>query len=231
MITRSLLTLALCCGCASDNQSSANNTQTTLTGSGSAAHGAAAGGSPDRSKPMTNLEKAYAAFRDHAARKLGVSPDKIQGGPGTEELVKMSKGTVGSVWAYTVRAAGKPDEVRGWATADGTVVTLEQNLGVLLAEAGVWGGGVSPPLTAPQIAERLTWSLGMNHSVFVAPHLGVPAPEIVLKDGAGTLTFVINYRRPGPGGAGGGPRQLTRIEIALTADRRATATQTRIPSP
>ncbi len=233
MIARSLVAIALCCGgCASDNQSSANNTQTTPPGSGSAAPGSAAAGAPDRSKPMTNLDKAYAAFRDHAARKLGVPPDKIQGGPGTEALLKMSKGTIGSVWGYAVRSDAKPgEEVRGWATGDGTVITLEQNLGMLLAEAGVWGGGVSPPLTAPQIAERLAWSLGMNYTVFIAPHLGVPAPELVLKGGAGTLSFTVNYRPPGPGGAGGGPRQLTRFEIALTADRRATATRTPVRSP
>lgn len=231
LIIRSLYVAVLCGGCASDNHNGAS--AKSSSGSGAGTGSAPVANKPsDRSKPMTGVPAAFAAFRAHAAQKLGVAPDKVEGGPSTEADVDLLPQRVGSVWAFIMRPAGVYDrEVRGWAIADGTVVTLEQNLGVLLAEAGVWGGGVSPPLTAPQIAELLAWSLGMNHGVFIAPHLGVPAPEIALKNGAGTFTFTLDYHQPGPGGAGGGPRQLTRYEIALTADRRATATHKRVPSP
>jgi hypothetical protein len=231
LIVKALCAAALLWGCASDKQNGGSQ-KNPSPGGGGTGSGPVANNPPDRSKPMTGVAAAFEAFRAHAAQKLGVPADKIEGGPRTEADVDLVPQRVGSVWAFIMRKSGVYDnEVRGWAIADGTVITLEQNLGLLLAEAGVWGGGVSPPLTAPQIAERLVWSLGMNHNVFIAPHLKVPAPEVTLKDGAGKLTFVVDYRQPGPGGAGGGPRQLTRFEIALTADRRATATQTRIPSP
>lgn len=105
-------------------------------------------------------------------------------------------------------------------------VTVGQNLGVLLVEAGVWGSGAMPALTATQIADRLVWSLGRNHHVFVDPALGVAAPEIRLSDGGGTMTFVEHF-----GSVGGGSHDLTRFDIALTRDHGATATQTSLPPP
>jgi hypothetical protein len=227
LVVKALCASALIWGCASDRQN-AGSQKNTPPGGSSAGSGPVANNPPDRSKPMTGITAAHAAFRAYAAQKLGIAIDEIEGGPKDEALARMVEARVGSVWAFIMRKSGVYDrDVRGWATADGTVVTLEQNLGVLLDEAGVWGRGVTPPLTAVQIAERLVWSLGMNYAVFMLPHLGVPAPELEMKDGAGKLTFVVDYQQPGPRG----PRQLTRFEIALTADRRATATQARIPSP
>ncbi|HSK03530.1 MAG TPA: hypothetical protein VK932_19900 [Kofleriaceae bacterium] len=227
LVVKALCVSALFWGCASDRQNAGSQKNTPPGGSSTGA-GPVANNPPDRSKRMTGVAAAFEAFRAHAAQRLGVPADQIEGGPRTEADVGLVPQRVGSVWAFIMRKSGVYDhEVRGWATGDGTVVTLEQNLGVLLDEAGVWGRGVTPPLTAVQIAERLTWSLGMSYAVFMLPHLGVPAPELVMKDGAGKLTFVVDYQQPGPRG----PRQLTRFEIALTADRRATATQARIPSP
>jgi len=181
---------------------------------------------------MTGITAAYTAFRAYAAQKLGIPADKVEGGPNDEALAKMMKTRVGTVWAFIMKKPGVHDtDVRGWAAGDGTVITLEQNLGVLFAEAGVWGGGVAPPLTAREIADRLAWSLGTRYIVYAEPDLGAPAPELALKGGAGTFTFTVDYRESGPGGAGGGPPQLTRFEIALTTDHRATATRKRVPSP
>ena len=131
---------------------------------------------------------------------------------------------VGAIWAMTMFHQFEPEiELRGWATPDGTVITVEQDLGLLLIEAGVWGSGVIPALTATQIAHRLAWSLGRNHEVVVDATLGAPPPEIDLTDGAGTMSFVDDF-----GGAGGGPHELTRFEIALTEDHRAIVTQTSV---
>jgi hypothetical protein len=174
-----------------------------------------------------NAFPATAAFRKYAATKLGIPESNVDDGPRNEDEASWSKERIGSLWAITVCRHEKiQDEVRGWASQDGTVVTLDQNLGILLEAAGVWGGGVTPPLTAQEIAERINWSLGMNYTVFTNLTVGVPAPALELTDGAGKLTFVINYTQPGPGGAGGGPRQLTRFEIALSKDHKATATHT-----
>jgi hypothetical protein len=173
--------------------------------------------------PMTGTyAAAVAAFRAHAASLLRIDVAQVQGGPVHESLAAMVTSRVGSVWGFTMHGSTPIPEVRGWATKDGVVVTVDQHLGVLLTEAGVWGGGVKPALTATEIAERVTWALGMNYTVFMNPAVGAAAPTLALEDGAGTLSFVVNYQQPGPGGSGGGPRQLTSIEIALGKDHQAT---------
>jgi hypothetical protein len=174
---------------------------------------------------MSGIAKANTAFREYAAKKLGFPADKLEGGPNTEADIPLVPQRVGSVWAFVMRKPGdNKNEVRGWAIADGTVITLEQNLGLLFAEAGVWGGGASPPLTERELADRLLWTFGPKYVL-------APTPKLTLKDGAGTFVFHVNYRESGPGGVGGGPPQLTRVEIALTPDHHATATQTRVSTP
>ena len=197
-------------GCASDSSSA----------------GPSGGSATKGSKKMPGEEfPAVVAFRAHAAKKLGIPVDQVQGGPISEVHANLFKNQrVGKIWAFVMYTPGTPKvETRGWATPDGKVITLEQNLGLLFAEAGVWGGGVSPPLTAQELADRLIWSQGVNFSPQRDLRLGIPAPELTVQDGAGTLTFISGYRAPGPGGAGGGPVQLTRFEIALTKDQQAIA--------
>jgi hypothetical protein len=220
----------LCAAACASDKSHTGVTQSTPPGSGSAptkGDGAAAG--DERSGSMTaKLPPATAAFRTYAATKLGIPESQVDGGPSNEQEASWFDQRVGSLWAMTMFPHGKPQsDIRGWASKDGTVVTVDQNLGLLLAEAGVWGGGVTPALTPVQIAERIAWSLGMNHLLFMESTLGVPPPEVKLTGGAGTMAFVINYTPPGPGRA---PRQLTRFDIALTKDHHATATRTAMPA-
>jgi len=211
-ILEALCAIALFAACASDKQN-AGTPQNLGTAN-----------PPDRSKPMNGITAAYTAFRTYAAGKLGIPVDQVEGGPNDEALGKMMKTRVGSLWAFAMKKPGDKNEVRGWATDDGTVITLEQNLGLLFAEAGVWGGGVSPPLTDREIADRLLWTFGPKYVLY-------PGTKLTLENGVGTFVFTVNYRESGPGGVGGGPPQLTRVEIALTADHHATATQTRSPTP
>jgi len=203
--------------CASDNSRAAPG------GSGSASTTA-----PGKGKKMAGEEfPAVVAFRAHTAKKLGISVDQVQGGPISEAHANLFKNQrVGKIWAFVMWGPGTPKvEVRGWATPDGKVITLEQNLGPLLAEAGAWGGGATPALTGKDLADRFAWSLG-DATVEINNAIGVPYPELVMKDGAGTLRFVLGRREPGPGGAGGGPVTRTLFEIALTKDQQATATRT-----
>lgn len=90
---------------------------------------------------------AVVAFRAFAAQKLGIAVDQVQGGPTSEAHAALFKEQrVGKLWAFVMwrpetKKAPKV-EVRGWASPDGKVITLEQNLGLLFAEAGAWGGGL-----------------------------------------------------------------------------------------
>jgi len=178
------------------------------------------------------LPRATQAFRAYAAVRLDVPEDHIGGGPRNEAEASLYPQRVGAIWAIEVFHLLEPEMiVRGWATSDGRVITIDRDLGVLLLEAGVWGGGVMAAVTASDLADRLSWSLGMNHQVFVNTALGVPAPELHMLDGAGAMSFVDDLHMPGPGGAGGGPHDLTRFDIALTADHTATATATPLPNP
>jgi hypothetical protein len=187
-----VLGIALClwpAACASDNNSAA-------PGGGGAATTSASG----KGKKMPGEEfPAVVAFRAYTASQLGISIDQVKGGPLSEVHANLFKNQrVGKVWAFAMWGPDTPKvEVRGWATPDGKVLTLEQNLGPLLAEAGAWGGGVTPPLNAMELAERFTWSLA-DHTVQINNAIGIPYPELAMKDGAGTLRFVAGRREPAP---------------------------------
>jgi hypothetical protein len=182
------------------------------------------GCSEKRSDPMPGFDKAHASFRDHAARALKLSPDRILVSPIEEDASVQLDQRVGAAWAFYGSSRDHPDrQVRGWAIADGTVITPEQNLGLLFAEAGVWSG--KPKLDADALAERLAWAMGMNHRV-VGPRSLHVAPS-----GTGTLSFQVAYRPPGPGGAGGGRDRISQCTVTLTADHHARLVTTAIAAP
>ncbi|HEX8097675.1 MAG TPA: hypothetical protein VF507_06545 [Pyrinomonadaceae bacterium] len=196
--------------------------------------GAAVRTSPLQKPPTSNQTpadgtgfKPTRAFREYAARKLNVTPADIEGGAINAETAKTMPNSVGNAWAFIVWVkADRAREVRGWATPGGDVITPEQNLGLLLAEAGVWGRKRRQEQTrelAARLAGLIVWAYGMNHMVVNDPDIKIPVLE--LSDGDGALTFVSSYRAPGPGGAGGGPNTYTLNTVALTRDRKATLTK------
>ncbi len=149
------------------------------------------------------FDKARASFCDYAARELKLSPDRVLVSPIEEDPSVQLDQRVGAAWAFYGSSKDHPDrQVRGWAIADGTVITPNQNLGLLLAEAGVWSG--KSKLDAAALADRLVWSMGANHRVVGASSLHVDP------SGTGTLSFQVAYRPPGPGGAGGGGEPPTK---------------------
>jgi hypothetical protein len=178
-----------------------------------------------RSDPMhAGFDKAQASFRDHAARVLKLSPDRVLVSPIEEDPSVQLDERVGAVWAFYGSSKDHPDrQVRGWANADGTVITPDQNLGLLLAEAGVWSG--KPTLDADALAQRLVWAMGANH------RLVGPRGLHVDPSGAGTLSFQVAYRPPGPGGAGGGRDRVSQCTVALTADHHARLATTAVAAP
>jgi hypothetical protein len=185
---------------------------------------AACPGCSKKGDPMPGFDKAHASFRDHAARALKLSPDRILVSPIEDDASVQLDQRVGAAWAFYGSSKDHPDrQVRGWAIADGTVISPEQNLGLLLAEAGVWSG--KPRLDADALAERLAWAMGANHRV-VGPRSLHVEPS-----GTGTLSFQVAYRPPGPGGAGGGRDRLSQCTVTLTADHHARLATTAVAAP
>lgn len=170
--------------------------------------------------------KAYQGFREHAARVLDAPVDDIQGGPSYEEAANQAKETVGGAWALSCfRKDDPPTKVFGWAEADGTVITLEQNLGALFQEAGEWSEGAA--LDAVAMAQRLVWAMGMNHRLRIEPEMQRPAPTLSREDdGSGSLVFFVGYRPPGPGGPGGGLEDVVQVTVKLGADGGAELSKT-----
>jgi hypothetical protein len=171
---------------------------------------------PSRAAAMKpGFQKAFTSFQEYAAAQLGVIVDQVQAGPDGED-VKMEQ-TLGKAWAYTAiqKDISAPRQIRGWGTADGTVVTPQQNLGALLREAGVWS---KKARKAQDIAAAITWAMGTDYSINLDPW-----PEIKLdKKGAGTFIFAVDSRQSGPGGAGGGPTTKQLVTVTLSADHSAT---------
>jgi hypothetical protein len=206
---------------------------TGCAGGGGAGSGGGGGGSPGEFTPR-------AAFRAYAARVLQVPPGEIRGGDNDAKSAAAGEHSRGGAWQYVMFHGGNlANAVRGWATADGTVITRDQNLGVLFAEAGVWA---RPPIhsateLANLLAEDLVWSYGITNEL--AMTIGdMEAPRLTLAaDGSGTLRFFSNDHgggsRPvpaaqaGPLGSGGAPADVYwENVVVLTADHKATLTQT-----
>lgn len=178
-----------------------------------------------RSNPPMNagFDKALASFRDFAAAQMKVAPKKVNVGPPAEGVANIWKiptatgdlvGKIGGAWAFEAGSDGKPD-VRGWATPDGTPITMKDNLGRLFEEAGAWTS--SPRATPDEIAARLAWSLGMGSAVDAER----AAPSLKMNgDGTGTFEFHRAFRPPGPGTK----IFVQRCTVALTADHKARAT-------
>lgn len=179
----------------------------------------------EKRNPMhAGFDKAYASFRDHAARALKLSSDRVLVSPIEEDASVQLDQRVGAAWAFYGSSKDHPDrQVRGWAVADGTVITPEQNLGRLMVEAGVWSG--KSKLDADALAERLAWAMGMNHRVVGPRSLRVDP------SGAGALSFQVAYRPPGPGGAGGGRERVSQCTVTLTADHHARFAATAVAAP
>ena len=178
-----------------------------------------------RSAPMhAGFDKAHASFRDHAARALKLPPDRVLVSPIEEDPSVQLDQRVGAVWAFYGSSKDHPDrQVRGWAVAEGTVITPDQNLGLLLYEAGAWSD--KPKLDADGLADRLVWAMGMNHRVVGPRSLHVDP------SGKGTLSFQVAYRPPGPGGAGGGRERVSQCTVTLTADHHARLVTTAVAAP
>jgi hypothetical protein len=126
--------------------------------------------------------------------------------------------------------------LRGWATADGTVITPKRDLGRLFAEAGVWRqppGGKLDGL-ASTLADDLVWSYGEGAAVESSN--GAAYPTLTLAaDGAGTLVFFSTTASSDAdpdaistsgGAGGGGAGQFTfQDTVVLGADHAATLTR------
>lgn len=179
----------------------------------------------NKSAPMQDgFDKAHASFRDHAAHVLKLSPDRVLVSPIEADPSVQLDQRIGAAWAFYGSSKDHPNQqVRGWAIADGTVITPDQNLGLLLVEAGAWSG--KPKLDANALADRLVWAMGMNHRVVGSRSLHVDP------NGTGTLSFQVSYRPPGPGGAGGGPDRVSQCTVTLTADHHARLATTAAAAP
>lgn len=192
--------------------------------------------------PMSDgFEVASAAFVAHAAQHYGVQPAQIFIVPktaGLAETWKVASGAtqinpkVGAAWAFETARGGQPGPpLRGWALADGTIITRKANLGQLMIAAGLAPGQAAPaqaapshttpgqatpiqspgPLTPEQLVQRLIWSFGPPH---------VPSDQPVTQTHAspgtpGTLTFSSRLIIPG------GPLQVASFILTQTADGQA----------
>ncbi len=189
-------------------------------------------GRADASPPGAGF-KPKQAFLAHAAKILQVSPDQLEGGANDEAGAKLGDMNFGGAWQFVMwpKSMQGQRETRGWATADGTVVTADENLGVLFVEAGVWKK--PSPKNSDELADKLAAAIAWSYGVSSAGHPGVvkilsqglAPPRLTLKRDAGSLHFFLEQHPIGPGGAGGGPTTYYEVDVALTADHKATLTK------
>jgi hypothetical protein len=190
---------------------------------------------PPRQAPVTAESPTVAAFRAHVAQRLHVPPDGLD----DDTAYIRGKHDHGAARAVMMRTKdARRVEVRGWATADGAVITPNRNLGLLLAEAGVW---TQPPNTklgdlAMTLAEDLVWAYGEGAEVESSGDFPYPALTLAA-DGAGALVFFSSTQSSDPdpeahlgggaaaGGGGGAGQSTFQDTVTLTADHQATLTR------
>lgn len=196
-----------------------------LLGCGSADKMSAATGA-SASQSASDKENAFPptrAFRAHAAKLLKVPVEQITGGLQSERSATYNPHTRGRAWAIEVYTeTDPPRSIVGWVTPDSVVVTAHHNLGVLLAESGLWNKspkGDSMELTT-QIVNDIIWSYGNG-----ARPEGYDPIEWA-PDGSGKLGFTINdYHGAYAYGRGGGGAPMDRYfdaVVTFTADHKAT---------
>jgi len=187
---------------------------------------------PAKAAPMITFMPTL-KFHEYAAKVLGIQASEVEGGPNdAADAASPRPYTTGNAWGLIVHPKGNYQrEVRGWITADGTVISAEQNLGLLLAEVGVWTKDRTPTdnEVARKAAELIVWSYGYGYILMKDRAFGRTPPTLTLKpDGSGELVFFTNYKSPGPGGAGGGPDNITEHRVGFKADKSATLTKKKL---
>lgn len=194
-----------------------------MTGGGGGGGGAGAGGE----------FKPKAAFRAYAAARHDMPPGDFEGGADDAATAASEEHSRGRAWQFHMwHRTDRYTVVRGWATADGTVIAPDQNLGLLFVEEGVWARPPRMPLDklAMQLAADLVWSYGPGTTLETMQAFGLGPPELVLAaDGSGKLHFFSNDHGGAMPGMGGGAPPDTYWEntVVLTADH--TATLTKVP--
>jgi hypothetical protein len=172
-----------------------------------ACEGPSRGHSRPKGDPMTEeFEAARAAFIQYASQTLQVDPGdlkQVSGGPAAYRRM-------GRFWQMGTYAQG-PQFVGAWVAADGTLITSSQNLALLVS--------IAPPEPEP-LAKDLAWLIKPNLQLWIRPREGARAPAWAALPGGGrALTFVTNWREPGPHMS---PERFTRYTLTLASDGAAT---------
>jgi hypothetical protein len=179
--------------------------------------------------------RARAAFRAYVAKLLQVAESEVHGGPADNSLGNHTRGAARhyAMWP----GQDTTGAIRGWVTPDGTVIAPDQNLGVLLLEAGVWARPPKQPLRelASLLAEDIIWAYGSQGNFVETAMLveGVSPAEIkLLPDGSGTFRFFSNDHGGASilGGGGAPPDVFWENVAVLTADHKATLTKKELGS-
>lgn len=171
--------------------------------------------------------KAKTAFRAYVAKRLKVAAKDVHGGPADNGLGDHTRGAARHYVMWPGHDTSS--SIRGWVTPDGTVITPEQNLGVLFAQAGVWARPSKQRLEdlAYLLSEDIIWAYGSQSADVTAAPLGggvTPAEFKLAADGSGTFRFCHNDHGGAlTTGGGGAPADVYwQNVVVLTADHRAT---------
>jgi len=175
----------------------------------------------ESTKNDQGFNKARSSFRDFAARTLGVAASHLGVSPIAADASVQPPQKLGGAWAFYGYDDRMPArEVRGWALADGTVVTPKRNLGRLLREAGVWRKQLE--VSDSELAERVVWAMGPKYRIAGGVLLEVKP------DGTGLFKFRAYYREPGPAY---GPGALWQFTVELTPDQQAQLSLAKAQAP
>ncbi len=213
--SRLIVLIACCAGCPVSGQQ--NNSAGTSNGEQSAEVGAHRSNNSQRqSKMETDFQTAREAFRHYSAIKLSSDPQSLNVTPIDSLVVELlDNGRIGRLWSFGSTTKGSDAQVRGWAAADGTVVTIDHNIDAFLEEVGIWSGRAD--LDAYEIVDKLIWTLFRHKRVG-------PAELTIEPGGEGRLTFLTRYLAS-PDGHYPTPDNYYQYTITFKSDHTASVTR------
>jgi hypothetical protein len=179
--------------------------------------------------PMSEgIERAKSAFREYAGRVLNVPSASIEVGSIQDSLSVLGKSAdlpeavIGNAWAFYASKESHPEAtIRGWALPDGSVITSDHNLGLLLREAAI--GTSKPTLGVDQLVDQIAWSMGTESAIgrdFEVVEKPARPSINLAKNGTGAIRFFAQYQAAG-GPYRGGPSRHYECTLKISANHEA----------
>ncbi len=167
------------------------------------------------SEDFAQARQAFTQWAQGAlgTKELKILPDRVEG--------ISNRPSIGQAIAFEAFPT-QGDTRRGWATPVGDIALSPNTLLALTQASGLWTE--DPKVKRTDLAKALIWPMGQGYRIWKDPTRKAHPPRMIKTPaGDSELVFFIAHRRPGPGGAGGGPETTSRCVLSVNPQQATLA--------